>query len=631
MTAHESSLITAGSCVTFTQKLKGVLQLSKPRIILLFMITGMTGTALQGGLSLWQDPLAFFAVTMGILLTGACANSLNQYFDRDIDVQMERTKSKRPLPQGILTASEALVIAGTEGVVATALLYIFGGMGAAFWGVFTTAFYIGIYTLWLKRRTPHNIVIGGAAGATGPLIGWAAAAFHSTAVGFHPSLLEVWGVHAVPISLFALIFLWTPPHFWALALCIKDEYSGVSVPMLPVVAGVRVTANQILAYSLTLPLVSIVPYYYGFSSLAYAFVAVGLGLEFLRRAFVLHRAVVTSEFQPETWVKKSWGLFGYSIIYLFLIFFWLLAEGLFKPSLPKIEVGSSISKLSELFISSAAAAEKTPKELESIGIEEQFGAQVDLNLQFINEEGRVVALREVVNGRKPILLLPVYYRCPNLCNFFLNGMTDVLRKFPWTPGNEFQILTVSMDPREDGNLAGAKRESYLKSYRSAKDDVKANPREAASQGWHFWVEGSLAQETNREGIPPNYVGNVKKLLDQVGFRYRYSQEEKQFAHTAAAVVLTPEGRVSRYLYGIQFEPKDLKLALVEASGNRIGTFVDHLLLFCFHYDPKTRKYSLYATNLMRLTGLLTMLMIAGTLLYLWRRDVSRGNAEKIHV
>ncbi|MEW6055192.1 MAG: SCO family protein [Bdellovibrionota bacterium] len=255
------------------------------------------------------------------------------------------------------------------------------------------------------------------------------------------------------------------------------------------------------------------------------------------------------------------------------------------------------------------AAEKLPQELENVGIEERLGAQVDLNLTFRNEKGELVPLRSVVNGRKPVLLFLAYYGCPNLCNLFLNGATESLKNLAWTAGNEFQIVTVSIDPRETPELASKKKLSHL----------KALGKPEAATGWHFWVSDV---QGDAEAIT-----NAKRLSDQVGFKYRYDKDQDQYAHSAAMIVLTPEGKISRYLFGIEFQPKDLRLALVEAGGRKIGTLIDHILLFCYNYDPKTKKYSLYATNLMRAGGGVTVLAVGSSLALVWRRNRRKGNGK----
>lgn len=277
-----------------------------------------------------------------------------------------------------------------------------------------------------------------------------------------------------------------------------------------------------------------------------------------------------------------------------------------------------------LFSLTAQAKPEVVPELKNIGIEEKLGAQLDLNLKFHDEEGQIVSLRNVVDGRKPTLIFLVYYNCPGLCNFFLNGAVEVLKKVPMTPGKEFNILTVTMDPREDSALAKAKRQSYFEVY----------GRKIDPSGWRFW-----ANETIVETIPKEYelvkvedpskLKSVRALADQIGFRYRYDKKDDQFAHAATMVVLTPEGKISRYLPGISFQPRDLRLALAEAGGGKIGTVVDRLLLFCFHYDPNSRSYALFVTNLMRAGAALTVLMIAlGIMIMSYRQKKIERNKEK---
>jgi len=252
-----------------------------------------------------------------------------------------------------------------------------------------------------------------------------------------------------------------------------------------------------------------------------------------------------------------------------------------------------ISLLVTLLAAPLLAQNSLPAELEGVGIEEHIGRQVDLSLGFTNEDGYRVELGSFFHKGRPVLLNLVYYTCPMLCNLLLNGQTHTLREIPWTPGEQFEIVTISIDPSETPKLAGQKKRTYLASYgRSA-------------PGWHFLVDRD---------------GNSKKLAEQVGFHYRYDERQQQFAHAAAIMILTPEGRMSRYLYGAQSKPRDLRLALTEASSGRTGGAVDRLLLFCFHYDPQARSYVLFATNFMRAGGVAIVLVLGGVLLSLWRKE-----------
>ncbi len=246
-----------------------------------------------------------------------------------------------------------------------------------------------------------------------------------------------------------------------------------------------------------------------------------------------------------------------------------------------------------LAVFALSAEPSLPPQLEGIGIEERLGRQIDLDLQFTDERGYQVPLRSFFQKDKPVVLNLVYYACPMLCNLVLNGQTQVLHDIPWTPGQEYEIVTVSIDPSESFDLAVRKKQMYLESF------GKPAP------GWHFLTD---------------YKGNVKKLAAQVGFQYRWDERTKQFAHAAAIMFLTPEGKVSRYLYGIRFKTRDVRLALTEASQSKLGVTIDKVLLFCFHYDPAARSYVLFARNVMRGGGLLTILIFGAILLNLWRGE-----------
>jgi protein SCO1/2 len=244
-----------------------------------------------------------------------------------------------------------------------------------------------------------------------------------------------------------------------------------------------------------------------------------------------------------------------------------------------------------------ASVDKLPPALEGVTIDEKLGTAVDLDLQFVNESGYEMSLRQYFSKGKPVILNLVYYNCPMLCNLVLNGQVDVLREIPWTAGEEFEIVTISIDPMENWGLAARKKHFYMEAY--------GRP---AHQGWHFLTD---------------YKGNVKRLAEQIGFRYRWDDRTEQFAHAAALMVLTPDGRMSRYLYGIKHRPRNMRLALTEASEGKLGSIGDKLLMFCFHYDPAARSYVPFARNIMRGGGVLTILILGGILLYLFNRDRTR--------
>lgn len=251
---------------------------------------------------------------------------------------------------------------------------------------------------------------------------------------------------------------------------------------------------------------------------------------------------------------------------------------------------------------SQAADQPLPAELEGVGIEERLGETVDLGLTFIGEDGHPVALREFFGKGRPVILNLVYYSCPMLCTLVLNGQTSTMREIPWTPGEEYEVVTISIDPTETFALAQQKKAAYLASY------------ERPAPGWHFLTD---------------HQGNVEKLARQVGFRYRYIEDREEYAHAAAIMILTEDGTVSRYLYGVRFSARDVRLALTEASDGKVGSTIDRVLLFCYHYDPAAKSYVPAATNIMRIGGVLIVLILGGALGMLWRRERQRSMPENL--
>jgi protein SCO1/2 len=189
-----------------------------------------------------------------------------------------------------------------------------------------------------------------------------------------------------------------------------------------------------------------------------------------------------------------------------------------------------------------------------------------------------------------------------LCNLVLNGQTAAMRDVPWTPGDEFEVVTISIDPRETRELAAKKKAAYLESY--------GRP---VHGGWHFLTD---------------YNGNVQRLAKQVGFNYRWDEAGKQYAHAAGIMFLTPEGKVSRYLYGVKFNPRDVRLALTEASEGRVGSTMGKLLLFCFHYDPSAKSYVLFAQNFMRAGAALIVIVFSFVMMRLWRGERLRAASDR---
>jgi len=247
----------------------------------------------------------------------------------------------------------------------------------------------------------------------------------------------------------------------------------------------------------------------------------------------------------------------------------------------------------------ALPAGQRPPILETVDVKEHLGANVDLNLTFIAENGYPVPLKDFFHKGRPVILDLVYYRCPQLCNLILNGQTAAMREIPWTPGDQYEVVTISIDPEETFDLARQKKLVQLGSY------------ERPAPGWHFLVDND---------------GNAKKLAEQIGFHYRYDPKQEQFAHPAAIFVLTPEGRVARYLYGVRFKPMDMRFALTEASQGRFTLTVERILLFCYQYDPGKHAYVLFAANFMRLGGALTVLIIGWFLFRMIRMEKKRSAA-----
>jgi protein SCO1/2 len=249
----------------------------------------------------------------------------------------------------------------------------------------------------------------------------------------------------------------------------------------------------------------------------------------------------------------------------------------------------------------ALPANVRPPQLEGVGIDEHLARPIDLSLTFIAENGYPVALSEYFHQGRPVILNLVYYNCPMLCTLVLNGQTEALRAIPWTPGKEYEVVTVSIDPRESFDVSRKKKAIYMGSF------------DRPAPGWHFLVD---------------HDGNAKKLAEMAGFHYRYDPRIEQYAHPAAIMVLTPEGRMARYLYGVRYSPRDLRFALAEASEGRSTMAIEKILLFCYHYDPKSGAYVLFATNLMRAGGLLTVALIAFFLIRMFRADRRRTQALK---
>jgi protein SCO1/2 len=240
--------------------------------------------------------------------------------------------------------------------------------------------------------------------------------------------------------------------------------------------------------------------------------------------------------------------------------------------------------------------------LQDIGLDQKLDTQVPLSLTFTDEAGKQVRLADYF-GRKPVVLSLVYYQCPMLCTQILTGMVMSFRQLPFEVGSEFEVVTVSINPGETPELAREKKQTYLEEY--------AHPRSAAAAGWHF-LTGTEA--------------SIKTLADSVGYHYVYDAETQQYAHPSGIIVLTPAGRIARYLYGIEYPSRDLKFALVEASNNRIGSPVDKILLLCYHYDPMTGTYGVVVMNLLRGGAVLMLVLLGVFWLVMFRREKKKRSA-----
>jgi protein SCO1 len=245
-----------------------------------------------------------------------------------------------------------------------------------------------------------------------------------------------------------------------------------------------------------------------------------------------------------------------------------------------------------------------PPQLKGVGIDQRLNGQVPLDLVFRDETGRSVQLKEYF-GRKPVILALVYYECPMLCTLILNGMVQSLNGLAFDVGTQFEVISVSFDHRETPELAAKKKNIYLKRY------LKKGPE--VENGWHFLTGDEKS---------------IKDLTNSVGYRFTFDEAKNQFAHGSAIIVITPEGKISRYFYGVEYRPRDLKLGLVEASANKIGSPMDQIMLFCYHYDPTTGKYTPIVYNIIRLGGILTVLALGTFMITMWRLDFKKSRKSR---
>lgn len=243
----------------------------------------------------------------------------------------------------------------------------------------------------------------------------------------------------------------------------------------------------------------------------------------------------------------------------------------------------------------ALAEEDVPEQLKEVKITEHLNSKIDLNLTFTDESGRTVVLSQYFNLGRPVVFNLVYYGCPALCGLVLNGVTKALKEVPGVPGKDYEVVTISIDHRETAQLAAAKKSAVI--------DTLGKP--GAERGWHFLVGSEQ---------------NIRRVADQVGFGFKWMEDSQQFAHGAVTMLLTTDGRISRYLYGIEYSPRDFRLGLTEAAEGKYGTTVDRLLLYCFHYDAQAGSYVFFATNVMKAGGLLTIVFLGIALGRFWWQE-----------
>ncbi len=251
--------------------------------------------------------------------------------------------------------------------------------------------------------------------------------------------------------------------------------------------------------------------------------------------------------------------------------------------------------------STAPSSQVNPADLANIGIDQKLNQQVPLDLEFRDETGKTVKLGDYFQSGRPVLLNLVYYTCPMLCGEELAGEASALGVLKFTPGNEYEVVSVSFNPDEGPKDAAEKKQVYISRINEHLD------HKTDGSGWHFLT-----------GEQPE----IKRLADAVGFRYRRDPRTGQFIHAAGIMIVTPTGKIAQYYYGVEYSPKDIRLGLIEASKDKIGTIVDQVLLYCYHYDPNTGRYGAVVTNIMRLAGAATMLILGGFLLVMFRRDRS---------
>lgn len=250
-------------------------------------------------------------------------------------------------------------------------------------------------------------------------------------------------------------------------------------------------------------------------------------------------------------------------------------------------------------------AEKKPEYLNGVGVSEQLKNFVTKTLRFSNDHKQSLSIQDYLNFQKPILINLVYFRCPSLCNHTLNGLAQVIKKSQWKIGRDYQVLSISVNPQEDVIIAASKKEIYMDVF------TKTESKKNAENFWHFLT----GTETN-----------IRLLAKDLGIKYKYSKADKQFLHPSTLIFLSSSGKITRYLHGIEFAPKDFDLAIQEASKGKTGSFLDQVVFFCSRFDPKKGKYTIYAWRIMQAGGVLTIFIM---LLFLFPIWFSKKNKLKL--
>ena len=259
-----------------------------------------------------------------------------------------------------------------------------------------------------------------------------------------------------------------------------------------------------------------------------------------------------------------------------------------------VAIASPAAAQSGVAPASAPVATDLPAAAAGVGIDQKLGSRLPLDVAFADETGRHVPLGAFF-GRRPVVLALVYYECPMLCTYTLNGLLRAARALSFDAGKEYEIVAVSFDPAESSELAARKKHAYIQRY----------GRPGTEHGWHFLT-----------GTPDA----VRRLTEAAGFRYRYDDAARQFAHAAGIMVATPDGTLARYFYGIEYAPRDLRFGIIEASAGRVGTPIDQLMLLCYHYDPARGTYAATAMGLVRVAGVMTLVAIGGFIIVSLRRE-----------